>query len=440
MYREITDELVKWKESRRRKPLLVSGVRQCGKTYIIREFGEEYFDSLVYVNFESSALYSGIFEYDYDILRIIKELEAVTHSKIVPGKTLLFFDEIQECPRAITSLKYFCENMKQLHVICAGSLLGVAVKAQNISFPVGKINRMTLYPMSFREFAIACGHENIISILRDWNTDREIPELYSVPMIKLIKEYFITGGMPEAVLEWITSGDHEAVEEIQDEILSDYADDFSKHAPLSDIPKIRWIWDSVPVQLAKENNKFMFSHVKEGKRSAELEDSLQWLKDAGLVDTLHLVSSPSVPLISNADASYFKVYMSDTGLLRRRSGISYKTILDGNSLYREFKGALTENFVFCELVKLGLDPYFWRSGNTAELDFILEKNEQIVPVEVKAADNTRAKSYRQFCKKASPKTGFKISMKNIADNLCETTNTISLPLYMIWNIEKYLLE
>lgn len=438
MYREITENLKKWKESRRRKPLLVSGVRQCGKTYTIKEFGNLYFDGLVYINFESNAAFSGIFDYDYDVTRIIKEIEAMTQSKIIPGKTLLFFDEIQECPRAITSLKYFCENMNDLHIICAGSLLGVAVKAQNISFPVGKINRMTLYPMSFREFVTACGHDNLIQVLENWSTERAIPDLYSVPMTRLLKDYLITGGMPEAVLEWVTSGDYSAVEEIQDEILSDYADDFSKHAPLSEIPKIRWIWDSVPVQLAKENNKFMFSHVKEGKRAHELENALQWLKDSGLIDTLHLVSSPEIPLNAGADASYFKVYMSDTGLLRRRSGISTRTILDGNSLYKEFKGALAENFVFGELVKLKLNPYFWRSGNTAELDFIFEKNDRIIPVEVKAAENTRAKSYAQFCKKVSPETGFKISLKNIASNICENTNTISLPHYMIWNLEKYL--
>lgn len=438
MYREITEKLIKWKNSSRRKPLLISGVRQCGKTYIVKEFGEKYFDNLVYVNFESNAAYAGIFEYDYDVNRILMELAAVTGKKIDTDHTLLFFDEIQECPKAITALKYFCENMRALHVICAGSLLGVAVKAQNISFPVGKINRMNLYPMSFKEFVIASGYSEYIKILSNWNTDREIPELYSVQMAKLLKEYFIVGGMPEVVLEWTNSKDYSVVEEIQDEILSDYADDFSKHAPITEIPKIRWIWDSVPVQLAKENNKFMFSHVKAGKRSAELEDALQWLKDSGLVDSLHLVKHPGIPLMSNADVSYFKLYMSDVGLLRRQSGIDYRTILDGSNLYKEFKGAIAENYVFTELIKLGLKPFFWRSGNTAELDFIFEKDGEVVPVEVKAADNTQAKSYKQFCKKVTPKTGFKVSLKNIATNLCEGTRTINLPLYMIWDMEKYL--
>ena len=438
MYREITEKLIKWKDSSRRKPLLISGVRQCGKTYIVKEFGEKYFDNLVYVNFESNAAYAGIFEYDYDVNRILTELASVTGKKIDTEHTLLFFDEIQECPKAITALKYFCENMRALHVICAGSLLGVAVKAQNISFPVGKINRMNLYPMSFKEFVIASGYGKYIELLSNWNTDREIPELYSVKMTKLLQEYFIVGGMPEVVLEWTNFRDYAVVEEIQDEILSDYADDFSKHAPITEIPKIRWIWDSVPVQLAKENNKFMFSHVKAGKRSAELEDALQWLKDSGLVDSLHLVKYPGIPLMSNADVSYFKVYMSDVGLLRRRSGIDYRTILEGSNLYKEFKGAIAENYVFTELIKLGLEPFFWRSGNTAELDFIFEKSGEVVPVEVKAADNTQAKSYKQFCKKVSPKTGFKVSLKNIAENLCESTRTINLPLYMIWNMERYI--
>ena len=438
MYREITEKLIRWKDSSRRKPLLISGVRQCGKTYIVKEFGKQYFENLVYVNFESNSTYAGIFEYDYDVNRILSEIEAVTGEKISIDHTLLFFDEIQECPKAITALKYFCENMRALHVICAGSLLGVAVKAQNISFPVGKINRMNLYPMSFKEFVIASGYESYIEILSKWSTDREIPEVYSVQMTKLLKEYFIVGGMPEVVREWTESRDYSVVEEIQDEILSDYGDDFSKHAPIVEVPKIRWIWDSVPVQLAKENNKFMFSHVKEGKRSAQLEDALQWLKDSGLVESLHLVKHPGIPLMSNADVAYFKVYMCDVGLLRRRSSIDYRTILDGNNLYKEFKGAIAENYVFNELIKIGLEPYFWRSGNTAELDFIFEKNGEIIPVEVKAADNTQAKSYKQFCKKVSPKTGFKVSLKNIAENLCENTRTISLPLYMVWNLERYL--
>ncbi|WP_026659216.1 ATP-binding protein [Butyrivibrio sp. AC2005] len=437
MYREIINDLEKWKVKSRRKPLLLTGVRQCGKTYIVEEFAKESFDNYVYVNFEKEAGVSAIFDYDFDVDRIITELERKYQTKVTKGKTLVFFDEIQECPRAITSLKYFCENMKDLHVICAGSLLGVAIKSENISFPVGKVNRMQLYPMSFKEFVIANDRRDLIEVFENWPTDRVIPELYSVPMTKLLKEYYIVGGMPEAVKTWIETHDINEVEEVLQEILSDYADDFSKHAPVNEIPKIRWIWDSVPVQLAKENNKFVFSHVKAGKRSAELEDALQWLSDAGLITQVHLVEKPESPLSGFADKTYFKVYMSDVGLLRVKSGVAAKTILEGTELFVRYKGAFVENYVLNELKSCGKELYFWRSGNTAEIDFIYEKDGEIVPVEVKAADNTQAKSYKQFCKKYDVKHGFKLSQKNIAENMCENTKTYNIPLYLGWNIDEY---
>ena len=436
MYREISKELLKWKDSSRRKPLLITGVRQCGKTYIISEFAKANFKNFVHINFESNEKVSSIFDYDFDVHRIISELEVVTSEKIIPGETILFFDEIQQCTRAISSLKYFCENMRELHIICAGSLLGVAIKREKISFPVGKINRMSLYPMSFKEFAIANGKSDWIELFEKWKYDRPVPELYDVPMKKLLKDYYIVGGMPEAVQTWVDTGSYSEVQIVQKEILNDYADDFSKYAPLSEIPKIRWIWDSVPVQLAKENNKFIFSHVKSGKRSHELEDALQWLKDAGLIKQVFMVEKPEIPLSGSADMKYFKVYMSDIGLLRVRSGVSVETILDGGDLFIRYKGAFAENYVLNELISNGIEPYFWRSGNSAEVDFIYEKNGEIIPVEVKAADNTQAKSYKQFCKKYEPTVGYKMSEKNIGENLVEKTMTYSLPLYMSWRIVK----
>lgn len=438
MYREITKELEKWKGKAHRKPLLLTGVRQCGKTYTVNEFAGKYFKNYVYVNFESEEKLSGIFEYDFDVKRIVSELEKIFNARIVPGKTLVFFDEIQACPRAITSLKYFCENMRELHIVCAGSLLGVGLKHDQVSFPVGKVNRMQLYPMSFKEFVIANGREDLIETFSEWPINREIPELYKIPMIKLLKEYYIVGGMPEAVKTWIETGDYKEVEEVQNEILSDYADDFSKHAPLKDVPKIRWIWDSVPVQLAKENNKFIFSQVKEGKRSAELEDALQWLVDAGLLIKTELVEKPETPLDGFADKTYFKVYMSDVGLLRARSKVSFDTILEGTGHYVRYKGAFTENYVLNELRSLGKQLFFWRSGNTAEVDFIYEDEGEFIPVEVKSADNTQAKSYKQFCKKYQPKKGVKLSEKNIAKNVCESTVSYSIPLYLAWNEDYFL--
>ena len=437
MKRSITDRLILWKDDENRKPLLLSGVRQCGKTYVLKEFGENCFQDYAYLNFESDDRLKAVFDYDFNVERILKELSFLCSKRIEPGKTLLILDEVQECPRAITSLKYFCENTRDLHIICAGSLLGVALARKNISFPVGKVNRMKMYPMSFKEFLWACGADQVAGILEDWPTDRPIPEVYSVQLSKLLKEYYSVGGMPEAVAEWTASHDMQKVEAIQDEILLGYSDYFAKHAPLDQVEKIRWIWSSVPKQLAKDNNKFVFSHVKEGKRAAELEDALQWLRDAGLVIQLELVEKPEIPLASMADSTYFKVYLSDVGLLRRMSGLSARTIMEEDPLFIRFKGALAENHAVNELTSTGEAIYFWRSGNTAEVDIVMESDGLIIPIEVKSADNTQAKSYRQFCKRYSPSIGFRLSMKNIGENECEGTRTISLPLWMLWNWGRY---
>mgnify|MGYP002620475206 CR=1 FL=1 len=327
--------------------------------------------------------------------------------------------------------------MRDLHVICAGSLLGVAIKREQISFPVGKVNRMQFYPMNFREFVIANGRKDLIDLFSGWPVDRPVPDLYALPAKDLLKKFYVIGGMPEVVKTWIETQDYQEAEEVQKEILNDYADDFSKHAPLKDVPKIRWIWDSVPAQLAKENNKFVFSHVRQGKRSAELEDALQWLKDAGLISQLFLVENPELPLSGFADKTYFKVYMSDIGLLRTKSQISPETILNETGIYRNYKGAFAENYVLNELKSMRKEPYFWRSGNTAEVDFVFEDSGSIIPVEVKAADNTQAKSYRQYCRKFNPPLGYKLSGRNIGENLCEKTKTYNIPLYMIWQIDYY---
>ena len=434
MKREFIKELVKWRDSSRRKPLLITGVRQCGKTHTLKEFGNTCFDNVCYVNLESSSNYAAIFDYDFDVKRIIREIELIEQCKITPGKTLLILDEIQEVPRAITALKYFCEEMRELHVACAGSLLGVALRNENIAFPVGKVNRKKMYPMSFKEFVVANGQEKYIELLANWNLEREIPEVYSRPLEQLLKEYYIVGGMPEVVQEYVNTHDFKTVQEIQDEILADYADDFSKHAPASEVEKIRLVWDSIPKQLAKENNKFMFSHVKEGKRAHELEAALQWLKNAGLAHLLELVRNVETPLSANADATYFKAYVSDCGLLCRRLGLGYKDFLGETNNLKTFKGAVVENYVMNELICYGKQPFFWRSGNTAELDFLFEEDGEIVPVEVKSATNTQAKSYKQFCKRYGPRRGYKLSLKNLAVNDCEGTETTSLPLYLSWKI------
>lgn len=434
MKRDFFYELMKWRDSSRRKPLLITGVRQCGKTHTLKEFGQACFDNVCYINLELSSNYAAIFDYDFDVHRIIREIELMEQCTITLGKTLLILDEIQEVPRAITALKYFCENMRELHVACAGSLLGVALKNENIAFPVGKVNRLQMYPMSFREFVEANGQGKYVEILNDWDSGREIPEVYSRPLEQLLKEYYIVGGMPEVVQEYVNTHNFMSVREIQDEILADYADDFSKHAPLPEVEKIRLVWDSIPKQLAKENNKFMFSHVKEGKRAHELEAAVQWLKSAGLAHLLELVQNAETPLSAFADATYFKVYMSDCGLLCRMLGLGYKDFFGEADTVKTFKGAVVENYVMNELVCYGRQPYFWRSGNTAELDFLFEEDGEIVPVEVKSAANTQAKSYKLFCKKYKPHRGYKLSLKNLAVNDCEGTATTSLPLYLTWKI------
>ncbi len=439
MERDIMKQLVEWKDSADRKPLLLTGVRQCGKTYVCKKFGEQYFEDVAYFYFEGNKGLSSVFEYDFNVDRIIDELGNIIRGKvIIPGKTLVIFDEIQACPNAITSLKYFCENKRELHIVCAGSLLGVAIKRDNISFPVGKVDRLQMYPLTFAEFLRADGGQTIYEGVQKYAVFGELPELYTNKLEKILKYYYIVGGMPEVVAKWVETHNFEKVEKLQDNILQDYSSDFAKHAKGTDIPKLGWIWDSIPKQLAKDNNKFVFSHVKEGKRSKELEDALEWLVDAGLVFKLELVSNPELPLSFCSDAAFFKVYMSDVGLLRRKSGVSYKTIMEDTELYKNFKGAFTENFVLTELIKMGIHPYFWRSGNVAELDFLFEYEDKIIPVEAKAKLHTRAKSFRQYCKKYHPEVGFKFSLKNIGNHEVEGTKTYSVPLYLMWMIKVYL--
>lgn len=431
MERKILKNFIEWMSEPGRKPLVVTGVRQCGKTYAIKDFGNRFFENLAYFNFEGNTALQSIFEYDFDVARIVMELERYSKQKITDGKTLVFFDEIQACPKAITSLKYFCEDCSGLHVIAAGSLLGVVIRKSEISFPVGKVERLQMFPMSFEEFLMAIDDgRSLLEGLSNYDLRRALPEMYTIPLQNYLKLYYVVGGMPAAVASFVQENDFEKVDQILKNILLDYGDDFSKHAPPSDIPKLGLIWDSVPKQLAKDNNKFMFSHVKAGKRAADLEDALQWLFNAGLLHKLECVTNAELPLSNNANGTVFKVYMSDVGLLRVKSGIDASTILEETPLYATFKGAFTENFVMNELVKQGLHPYFWRSENKAELDFLIEIKNELMPIEVKAEEHTKAKSYGVFCKRFSPKKGFVLSQKNIAVTNDGQTETLHLPLYL----------
>lgn len=439
MLRKDYEKLLKWKNKTSRKPLLVLGVRQCGKTYLVKEFGSKEFENMAYINFDGNKGLQSIFDYDFDINRIIDEIGSVVlNKKIIPGKTLLFLDEIQDCPRAIQSLKYFCENLPELHVIAAGSLLGIALKEQGISFPVGKVQRLEMFPMSFEEFVIADGGEKYLNGMSKLPLGREISELYSVPMQKYLQNYYIVGGMPEAVKIWIQTHDYNQVEEIQNQILKDYADDFGKHTTPDTAIKIKLIWDVIPSQIAKDNNKFIFSHVKEGARAKDLEDALEWLVSAGLVYKLNLVQTPQLPLESMKDNKYFKIYMSDVGLLRKKSNVNYRTILNGDESLIQFKGAFSENYIMSELKSLGVSAYFWRTKADAEVDFISDYEGVLFPIEVKSATNTKAKSLQLFCKRFSPKLAFKASLKNVGDNMMEETHIWNIPLYIFFRIKEYI--
>ncbi len=438
MERTTLSKLLKWKEKKHRKPLLMTGVRQCGKTYIIKEFGKKEFESMAYFNFDGNAGLKSIFDFDFDVERIVDELANIVYGdKIISGKTLVVFDEIQDCPRAIQSLKYFCENMPDLHIIAAGSLLGVALRKEGMSFPVGKIDRMEMYPMSFEEFVIADGGKKYIDGIKKMKFESEIPEIYTVPFEKYLKNYYIIGGMPEAVQTWVDTHDYKEVEEVQDRILKDYADDFGKHTTPDTATKIRLIWDAIPSQIARENNKFIFSHVKKGARSKDLEDALEWLVHAGIAYKLNLVSNPELPLAGMADHTYFKVYMADVGLLRRKSNVNYRTILEGDTSFIHFKGALTENYIMTQLKCLGVESYFWRTKADAEIDFISDHEGILLPIEVKSADNTKAKSLHMFCNRYQPKMAVKTSLKNVGDNMDGDTHVWSIPLYMIYRLKEY---
>ena len=438
MERKTLSKLLKWKEKKHRKPLLMTGVRQCGKTYIIKEFGKKEFESMAYFNFDGNAGLKSIFDFDFDVERIVDELANIVYGdKIISGKTLVVFDEIQDCPRAIQSLKYFCENMPDLHIIAAGSLLGVALRKEGMSFPVGKIDRMEMYPMSFEEFVIADGGKKYIDGIKKMKFESEIPEIYTVPFEKYLKNYYIIGGMPEAVQTWVDTHDYKEAEEVQDRILKDYADDFGKHTTPDTATKIRLIWDAIPSQIARENNKFIFSHVKKGARSKDLEDALEWLVHAGIAYKLNLVSNPELPLAGMADHTYFKVYMADVGLLRRKSNVNYRTILEGDTSFIHFKGALTENYIMTQLKCLGVESYFWRTKADAEIDFISDHEGILLPIEVKSADNTKAKSLHMFCNRYQPKMAVKTSLKNVGDNMDGDTHVWSIPLYMIYRLKEY---
>ncbi len=438
MKRQILQNLLRWKENPNRQPLLIRGVRQCGKTWIMKKFGEENYPDTAYFNFESDESLREFFEGDLDVSRIIKFLGVQRGKTIMPGTTLVIFDEIQFCPRALTALKYFCENMPELHVLCAGSLLGVAL-AKPLSFPVGKVELVTLHPMNFYEFCVANGDEMLADHLASLPAGEPLPAAFTDRLEEYYRDYLICGGMPAVVSSWIDKHDISEVERIQQQILDTYSLDFVKHAPINDFPKLSLIWNAIPLQLAKENSKFLFSHVKKGARARDLEDALQWLIDAGLIYKIEKVERPYIPLSMYADASYFKIYLADVGLLRKMSKFPASALLSSSPLAADMRGALTENYVLSEVMSLtGEVPYFWRSERSAEVDFLVQDGEKIVPIEVKAGKNTRAKSLQEYRKKFSPGIAVRVSLQAAARHSDENGTLLEMPLYLIWMWKTYL--
>jgi uncharacterized protein len=430
MYRTAIDELRKWKSSEYRKPLIVNGVRQVGKTWLLKEFGRQNYQNTVYVNFEENPEYKSFFDTTKDIERILPNLAVAKKQTIRPGDTLLIFDEIQECPDALNSLKYFYENGPEYHIVCAGSLLGVAL-SRPTSFPVGKVEFLTLRPMTFSEFLIAGGDENLASYLDGIREIEPIPEAFFGPLCEKLKMYYIIGGMPEAIYAWTKEHDINQVRKIQQNILNAYTRDFAKHIqPLSDVPKVMYIWESIPSQLAKENRKFLYNVVKEGARAREYETALQWLCDANLVWKVFRIRSPELPISSQKDLSAFKIYLADVGLLGCMSVLDPSVIAEGDAVFSTFKGALAENYVLEAIIgQFEGNPGYMSSLNPKyEIDFIIQRKNQIIPIEVKSDRHVTGKSLKKY--KELYGDSVKIRVRYSLLNLKLDDDVLNIPLFM----------
>ena len=430
MYRKKIDDLIKWKNSNTRKPLILRGARQVGKTWLMKEFGKNYYEKCAYINFDDNSRMEELFSGDFDIDRIIQGLKIESNVNIEPENTLIIFDEVQETPKALTALKYFYEKANQYHIIAAGSLLGVAMH-EGTSFPVGKVDFLDLYPLSFYEFLQALGEEQLVELIQ--KNDFQLITVFASKLKQYLKQYFYIGGMPEVVVSYIENKDFNEVRRKQEILLQAYEQDFSKHATNSVVPRIRQLWNNIPTQLAKENKKFIYGLIKEGARAREYELALSWLIDCGLVYQINRVNDCKVPLSAYQDFSAFKLYLLDVGLLCAMSKIDATTILEGNEIFVEFKGALTEQFVLTELKSNTTFPIFYWSAEKgmAELDYLVQIGRYNVPIEVKASENLQAKSLKVFAQKYNTKINVRTSMSDykVEDWL------INIPLYLIGNIE-----
>ena len=436
MERTLMQDLILWKENPEKKPLVIQGVRQCGKTYLIEEFAKRYYTDSVYLRFDKDAKIKTFFEQDLDPGRIIKDLGLARGKGIRPHETLIVFDEIQECGNAVAALKYFYEDAPEYHIVSAGSLLGVAMK-KGTSFPVGKVEFLTLHPMGFYEFLYA-QNEMLAGELETSSFKDGVWTSFRSELLEKYRDYHAVGGMPEAVQIWIDTKNIEEVEKKQDEILIGYQKDFVKYAETKDYPKISAVWQSIPSQLGKENRKFIFSQVKKGWRAKDLEDALIWLINAGLVYKVESIEKPGYPISSYADHSFFKLYMSDIGLLRRHADLPSAIVFSDAPAYKEFKGAMAENFVACELKRMygkikEKNLYYWASKGSAkaEVDFVIQ-DDYIIPIEVKAGTAKHARSLTQYCRKFNPE-------KSVLTSLDEMTSNV-LPLYAFWKFREWITD
>lgn len=429
MERFILGDLLKWRESKYRKPLILKGVRQVGKTWILREFGKRYYNNVAYFNFDEHQEYKQFFETTKDVHRILQNLMLVSGQKVLPKETLIIFDEVQDCQNVLNSLKYFYENANEYHVACAGSLLGIAL-AKPSSFPVGMVDFMQINPMTFTEFLMANGDDILVNYLNSMNEIETIPDAFFNPLYEKLKMYYITGGMPESVKMWTQERDVEQMQTVLFNILGAYERDFAKHPVPKDFPKISMVWKSIPSQLARENKKFLYKVVKEGARAREYEDALQWLVDANLVSKIYRSTAPGLPISAYDDLSAFKLYLVDVGLLRRLSLLAPSAFGEGNRLFTEFKGALSENYVLQTLKnQFEATPRYWSVENPRyEVDFLIQRENDIIPVEVKSEDNVESRSLKKFKEKFEDRV--KLRVRFSLSNLKLENDVLNIPLFM----------
>ena len=431
MYRKIMQYLIEWKNSPYRKPLILQGARQVGKTYTALEFGRTHYENVAYFNFETNPKIKATFDEDISPAYLIPVLSHISGQTIFKEKTLIIFDEVQLCERALTSLKYFCEDAPGYHIIVAGSLLGVAVNRAKFSFPVGKVDIKTMYPMDIEEFMLALGEDSLVNRIKDcFNENKEMPAALHSAALKLYKEYLIVGGMPECVSQYTSTKDFILIKHLQSMILASYLNDMSKYNSTNEIKKTRLTYDNITVQLSKKNTRFQYKLIKKGARAAEFENAIEWLSLSGIVSQVYKAEQIKKPLENYRDIDSFKIYISDCGLLCAKKDLNADDILYISDEINDFKGGLTENYVNNTLCTNGHTTYYWESDREAEIDFIIQLNGKIIPIEVKAADNVKAKSLKIYQKKYNPEYSIKLSEKNFGFE----NNIKTIPLYAAFMI------